>query len=51
MGDLVDLCWYKSHRSHRRHAAVLPLVYFNAWVDYWNTVTKATLDAVFAPYH
>jgi len=34
----------------RRHAAVLPVVVFNAYVDFWNTVTRAWFDVCIAAH-
>jgi hypothetical protein len=37
--------WRRTHR----HAALFPVIAYNAWVDYCNTITRAWVDA-FNPY-
>ncbi len=37
-----------AHMTHR-HAALFPVIAYNAWVDYCNTIARAWVDA-FNPY-
>lgn len=46
--NVVNMAWYKA--THRQQAAVFPIVVFNAYVDFWNTVTRAWVNVAFNPY-
>ena len=45
MDNVIDMASYKA--THRHHAAAFPIIVFNAYVDFWNTVTRAWCHAAF----
>lgn len=46
VGNVIEMSgWRRTHR----HAALFPVIAYNAWVDYCNTITRAWVDA-FNPY-
>lgn len=46
VGNVIEMAgWRRTHRN----AALFPVIAYNAWVDYCNTVARAWVDA-FNPY-